>query len=173
MADALTLRHPRCPRCDADLSTGMATALDLHRCGTCAGVWLDAAMFRAAIEAAARTPGATTNPDIHRPEPPVRYLRCPACAEVMDRVNFARVSGVIVDVCRAHGVWLDAGELDAIRRFVRGPGLADAARSRALAAERERVRMRDSALGTGGNGPSIGADAVELLDCLLAVVTFL
>jgi Zn-finger nucleic acid-binding protein len=35
----------------------------------------------------------------------------------MARRNFKDRSGVIVDVCTAHGVWLDRGELDALLRF--------------------------------------------------------
>ena len=31
---------------------------------------------------------------------------------MMNRINFAKASGVVVDECRAHGVWLDNDELD-------------------------------------------------------------
>jgi Zn-finger nucleic acid-binding protein len=41
----------------------------------------------------------------------------------MARMTFGQRSGVIVDVCRAHGTWFDAGELDAVMAFVRGGGL--------------------------------------------------
>ncbi len=41
---------------------------------------------------------------------------------MMSRVNFARVSGVILDVCRSHGAWFDSGELEEVRRFVVGLG---------------------------------------------------
>jgi hypothetical protein len=42
----------------------------------------------------------------------------------MNRSNFAKVSGVVIDVCRPHGAWFDRGELGAIRAFLRGGGLA-------------------------------------------------
>ncbi|HEX4341027.1 MAG TPA: zf-TFIIB domain-containing protein [Polyangiaceae bacterium] len=48
-----------------------------------------------------------------RPSPfsdPVRYLKCPACGEAMQRKNFRESSGIIVDVCPYHGVWFDRGE---------------------------------------------------------------
>ena len=32
--------------------------------------------------------------------------------------NFKGISGVIIDICRLHGVWMDAGELEQIRSFV-------------------------------------------------------
>jgi Zn-finger nucleic acid-binding protein len=42
---------------------------------------------------------------------------------LMHRMNFAHCSGVIVDVCRAHGTWFDANELHRIAQFIRGGGL--------------------------------------------------
>jgi Zn-finger nucleic acid-binding protein len=90
---------------------------------------------------------------------PVRYLPCPTCDEIMNRVNFARVSGVILDVCRPHGAWFDAGELRAIRSFVRGPGLARFERSRALEAERARRRPATA----GARGLGAGLDPIDVL----------
>jgi len=44
----------------------------------------------------------------------------------MNRNAFGRVSGVIVDVCRKHGVWFDAGELAEVVRFIEAGGMARA-----------------------------------------------
>ncbi len=44
----------------------------------------------------------------------------------MNRKNFARISGVIIDECRSHGGWLDAGELEKIRLFIADGGLEKA-----------------------------------------------
>ncbi len=41
----------------------------------------------------------------------------------MNRVNFARVSGVILDICKADGVWFDREELRRIVEFIRAGGL--------------------------------------------------
>ena len=46
-----------------------------------------------------------------------RYLKCPFCANPMNRKNWGRLSGIIVDVCGPHGIFVDAGELDKIRDF--------------------------------------------------------
>jgi hypothetical protein len=51
----------------------------------------------------------------------------------MNRKNFAQSSGVVLDVCGKHGIWLDRGELERILGFVSGGGLA---RSRARESER-------------------------------------
>lgn len=53
----------------------------------------------------------------------VRYVPCPQCHASMNRVNFGKVSGVIVDVCRQHGTWFDAGELTRVVAFASSGGL--------------------------------------------------
>jgi len=40
-----------------------------------------------------------------------KYIRCPICDEMMARLNWGYKSGVIIDKCSAHGIWLDSGEL--------------------------------------------------------------
>ncbi len=67
----------------------------------------------------------------------------------MNRVNYARISGIVVDVCKSHGTWFDAHELPALLDFVRRGGL-DVARKRetvALADERRRLE-RERAIRT-------------------------
>ncbi len=44
----------------------------------------------------------------------------------MNRRNFGRHSGVIVDICGSHGIWFDAQELAQVVRWVRSGGLEDA-----------------------------------------------
>ncbi len=71
----------------------------------------------------------------------VRYRPCPECTTMMNRINYARISGIIVDVCKEHGTWFDAHELPALLDFVRRGGL-DVARQRevrSLADERRRL----------------------------------
>jgi Zn-finger nucleic acid-binding protein len=41
----------------------------------------------------------------------------------MNRSVFGRVSGVIVDVCKNHGVWFDGGELSEVLLFLESGGL--------------------------------------------------
>jgi Zn-finger nucleic acid-binding protein len=54
----------------------------------------------------------------------------------MNRINFAHSSGVILDICKKDGVWLDRGELQRVVGFVEQGGLA---RSR----EHEREQLAD------------------------------
>jgi len=46
-------------------------------------------------------------------------VRCPHCRKEMERVRFAGRASLLVDVCPAHGIWLDAGELVALVGFVK------------------------------------------------------
>jgi Zn-finger nucleic acid-binding protein len=62
---------------------------------------------------------------------------------MMNRVNFGKASGAVVDVCKGHGTYLDRGELHQIVRFIQGGGI-----DRARASEREQLkeeqrRLRD------------------------------
>jgi hypothetical protein len=52
----------------------------------------------------------------------------------MNRMNFGRLSGTIVDVCRGHGTFLDRGELHQVVQFILEGGL-----ERARQAEREQL----------------------------------
>jgi Zn-finger nucleic acid-binding protein len=65
----------------------------------------------------------------------------------MNRQIFGRISGVIVDTCKPHGVWFDAGELSAIIDFVERGGLAEARTRQSQDEEREkRERARLAAI---------------------------
>ena len=49
----------------------------------------------------------------------VKYRKCPECNKLMQRENFMGRSGVIMDACVDHGVWLDAGELKQIKDWIK------------------------------------------------------
>ena len=73
---------------------------------------------------------------------PAGYIPCVRCGKLMNRKNFGRISGVIVDECGAHGVWLDAGEMERIRQFILDGGLE---RSQDREIEKNREVIRDVA----------------------------
>jgi Zn-finger nucleic acid-binding protein len=65
----------------------------------------------------------------------------------MLRRNFRESSGIVVDVCAAHGVWFDDGELAKILEFARTGALAEADRRIAeRAATRKRIDAFDAGL---------------------------
>ncbi len=131
----------KCPRCRADMQA-LSLGRDVAReCALCGGLWFDLdALDRLTREhdelvatstiLAARVPLAATPTDT------VRYIPCPVCEKLMNRTNFAHASGVILDVCKGHGVWLDRGELQRVLEFVGSGGLA-------VARDRERVKLAE------------------------------
>jgi Zn-finger nucleic acid-binding protein len=86
----------------------------------------------------------------------------------MNRVNFARCSGVVVDVCKPHGTWFDADELQRILAFVAGGGI-DRARAREkeeLEAERRKLReaQREAAAASRGIASEVPARATLVVE---------
>ena len=136
-----------CPACRAALEQITLGGISLLECRSCDGVWIGSNDFericadrgaRAAV--LARPRAASLNP---QQGPPVRYRPCVVCGKMMNRVNFGRVSGTVIDVCRGHGAFLDSGELHAIATFIMEGGL-DRARQREkddLEDERRRLEM--------------------------------
>src|SRR5437879_9204360 len=123
-ADATQL----CPRCRVSMESVVIGGSNLRECPRCEGIWADAVALEqicADREKQAAVLGMAT------PLPPpasgdleqIRYLPCPICRKLMNRVNFARCSQVVVDVCKAHGTWFDKDELRRIVEFIRGGGL--------------------------------------------------
>lgn len=53
---------------------------------------------------------------------PLRYRPCPSCGDLMNRSLHGKRSGVVVDRCRSHGLWLDAGELRQLMEWARAGG---------------------------------------------------
>jgi Zn-finger nucleic acid-binding protein len=168
-----------CPACKALMERVTVGTTPLLECPSCDGVWVEADVFEAlCADREAQTPV------LHHLVPraavaareAVRYRPCVTCGAMMNRLNFGRLSGTIVDVCRGHGTFLDAGELHAILTFIQAGGL-DRARARELQElqdERRRLeqaRMRTTA--SGGRGAAEFArparaswDARSVLDLL-------
>jgi len=119
----------------------------MRECEKCAGVWLDVAAFekicadreqQAAVLGGASPAPARALP----PEESIRYAPCPQCGQLMNRINFAKCSGVVVDVCRGHGTWFDAQELSTIVQFIRGGGLEVARQREKTEIEFQRQQLR-------------------------------
>ncbi len=114
-----------CPGCGADLHRLALGDTTLLECPSCDGVWMDADEFeRMCADREMQTAVLQRfQPRGDARTAPVRYRRCLRCGKVMNRVNFGRLSGTIVDVCRGHGTFMDAGELHRIVAFIEGGGL--------------------------------------------------
>ena len=129
----------KCPRCREDLQALRLGSTTARECAQCGGLWLDPESLQKLANAREESAGvvsalAARVPLNAAPQDVVRYIPCPRCGKLMNRSNFARSSGVILDVCKAHGVWLDRGELQRVLGFVESGGLT-------IAREREREEL--------------------------------
>lgn len=151
-----------CPGCKGSMAALRVGTTEMFECAKCDGLWVDASTFERLCASADEQ--AALLHQFAKPGPAkaaaVRYRKCARCPQLMNRVNFARLSGVIVDACRGHGTYLDAGELHRIVQFIQSGGLVRArerqleelkAQERRLAdAERRAARERGRSEVHGG-----------------------
>lgn len=97
--------------------------VDVDFCPVCSGVWLQQGELEALQSAHT---GGGARQELESVQASFEMARqelappgpCPACGEILLRREYGYTSQVLIDVCpRGHGLWLDAGELDAIERF--------------------------------------------------------
>jgi Zn-finger nucleic acid-binding protein/predicted RNA-binding Zn-ribbon protein involved in translation (DUF1610 family) len=122
-----------CPRCETEHLSRLAVAnVQMEECQHCGGLWVAEEIFNriCALKEMQEAAIAVPLPPPLRAENHVRYLKCPQCSKLMNRYNFADRSGVVLEKCKGHGIWLDRDELRHVIEFIRSGGLA-------LAHERE------------------------------------
>ncbi|HTE51714.1 MAG TPA: zf-TFIIB domain-containing protein [Kofleriaceae bacterium] len=105
-----------CPRCRAFLDQRSAGQLRVLGCAPCRGMWLaheSVTRFLVASDEELETV-SLADTGTFRPEPTmlVHPRLCPRCVRPMKRESLSRAR-VTVDLCPAHGMWFDAGELRA------------------------------------------------------------
>jgi Zn-finger nucleic acid-binding protein len=149
----------RCPACAGERPLTSRrlgqTNVAFFDCAACGGLWLEKEVFEALSERAraghlpegfgggapadapVTTAAAGTAGEVH-------YRPCVICGTLMNRRNYGRKSGVIVDVCARHGIWFDFQELDHLLRWIREGGEA---RAETMQREQEKIEMRQQRLG--------------------------
>ena len=119
-----------CPACKTQMPPRAVGGVMVHECPACNGLWTRGESFDRLIDKAldAKRAGDGSfegfSPRVKGGNPArqkVEYRRCPECEEFMQRRNFRKTSGVIIDVC-SHGTWLDMDELERIAGFLLSGG---------------------------------------------------
>ncbi len=114
-----------CPDCnipleviDVKIKTTNNQILQLDRCQKCYGIFFDPGEIERFMQQSIsgfleinKPLLQNVNRDRYRKEHKVRYRKCPQCQQFMQRKNYAYRSGVVIDRCQQHGIWLDNGEL--------------------------------------------------------------
>ena len=106
----------------------------VFECPNCNGLWVPENRFDQLVQRALEARRAQLSQGVPSAPPrvagaiptmKVQYRKCPVCDGLMHRRNFQKRSGVIIDVCAAHGTWLDADELEQITGFILKGGLSE------------------------------------------------
>lgn len=127
----------------------------LRECPRCEGLWADVdTLQRIYTDREQQSALLGTAATLHSPQTAplekVRYVPCPVCRKLMNRVNFANCSAVIVDVCKPHGTWFDQDELRRIVEFIRAGGFDKARASQIAELERQRRQLESARSAAAG-----------------------
>jgi Zn-finger nucleic acid-binding protein len=121
-----------CPRCHIPLQVvdlRLAGKFYIERCTRCLGLFFDPGELEALLDKTVTNVYEVDRQRLNEiqgakrsSEYPLGYIDCPVCKKLMNRINFGSHSGVIVDKCRNHGLWLDGGELRQILEWMKAGG---------------------------------------------------
>ena len=169
-ATAAELSVLKCPRCRVDMKSIMLGTIALRECEQCLGLWVEVAAFekicadREEQSAVLGTASPSPSPSHQAPSADmekIRYVPCPQCSQLMNRINFARCSGVIVDICKGHGTWFDPDELSGIVQFIRSGGLEVSRQKEKHELEFQREQLRTEQLMAANRDTSLGRYTLE------------
>lgn len=137
-----------CPRCNISTKTidlKVEGKFLIERCPDCLGLFFDTGELETLIKASVKNVYDVNrhkinelNKTLRNNDYPTTYIKCPVCSQIMNRVNFGAKSGVIIDKCSEHGIWLDGGELRHLLEWVKAGG-------QILAKQREEMKKKDEA----------------------------
>lgn len=177
-----------CPHCTTPLDViefDTEPKVRIERCTACFGTFFNPGELELLLD-------AQTNPLVwldpvqlnqiaadfsHDPE--IAYRKCPMCAERMSHLNFGGRSGVIVDRCGTHGVWLEGSELRRLTEWWRAGGKLiyqqhEAERAKRIYGDMTANRRKAPLVTTepekrddgGWSGPSAGFDAWDVVSAV-------
>ncbi len=112
-----------CPKCSgAALSAKIYEGIEIDVCAKCHGVWLDEdeliQIVRHEEESFSDELVHSTISDAFNGVPKKELeedVHCPKCSKAMRPVNYDYRSGIVIDRCAEHGIWLDGKELDKVQ----------------------------------------------------------
>ncbi len=152
-----------CPSCKSVMLTKTHLGdVEVDQCSHCGGVWLRQDLFdQVSAEKEVRGRALGVLPIASGPQAigtgPVRYRPCPVCKRMMNRYNYARISGVIIDGCKNDGLWFDKDELRQVLEFIQGGGLDKShAREVARLDEEQRAKAQMARMDLGMHPSSYG-----------------
>jgi len=120
-----------CPHCNIALQT-IALKVNGHlyieRCSECFGLFFDPGEIEILLDSAVSNVETINfkhiqniNADRYQAKK-VKYIKCPVCGILMNRKIFGHRSGVVIDQCHKHGIWLDNGEISHLMEWKKAGG---------------------------------------------------
>ena len=187
-----------CPRCAVSLKTidlNIKGRFLIERCEECLGLFFDPNELEALLEATVANVFSINRSQLTAGKAAIDtssrgafYIKCPVCGKIMNRVNFGTNSGVIVDRCKDHGVWLDGGELRHLFEWMKAGGkLLQQEREaeqrkiaeRELEREKRKLQSQPSMVGTSSEessfdlfGGTLRKSDPDLFDIVVKAVRF-
>jgi Zn-finger nucleic acid-binding protein len=121
-----------CPHCEKPLQTidfDRSSTLVIERCSDCFGLFFEPGEIETLFENSVVSVFEINlhlmdniNKDRYQLKSAVKYIKCPVCRVFMNRSVFGHRSGVIVDRCKNHGIWLDSGEITHLLEWKKAGG---------------------------------------------------
>jgi len=120
-----------CPHCRKPLQTidiNLNGTFLIERCENCFGLFFDPGQVETLLDSAVANVFQinlqhidTINQDRFQSEA-AKYIKCPVCQVLMNRKAYGYRSGVVIDYCKNHGVWLDNGEITHLLEWKKAGG---------------------------------------------------
>jgi Zn-finger nucleic acid-binding protein len=135
-----------CPRCDQPMQQKQVGDTRISECTSCGGMWIDSAAFER-ICADRQRQAAVITSELPPPMPSSNaeaqrfYIHCPICGGMLNRTGFAGHSGIVIDICKRHGIWFDRDELRRIVEFIRAGGIDQARQHELEKLQHERAQL--------------------------------
>jgi Zn-finger nucleic acid-binding protein len=133
----------------ATINVGKSEPFLIEKCDTCQSLFFDPGELEALLDNEVETPTEVnyqllTQLTGNTFEASVVYRKCPVCSKMMNRVNFGKRSGVVIDRCRDHGIFLDATELRQLMEWKKAGGQIVNQEHQAKLAREKQKQRRDS-----------------------------
>jgi Zn-finger nucleic acid-binding protein len=124
--------HRLCPNCKINMDT-----INLHlegdflieQCSQCFSLFFDPGELEFILNQTVNKPEVVNHLKLNQlieqhydQDHSISYKPCPSCGEIMNRKNYGARSGVVIDYCSQHGVFLDSGELMRLCQWAKAGG---------------------------------------------------
>lgn len=170
-----------CPECQTHLQTirlDLESPLEIERCETCYGLFFDPGDVEALLNSAVSPVSFANlqlldniNKDRYQSDRPIKYQKCPVCQLLMNRVAFGHRSGVVIDQCKSHGVWLDGGEISHLLEWKKAGGqLLDQKKQAELQQKKRRSKVPNTEIENLMKPYNARNGEIDLLESVASVI---